>query len=81
MRVRQGQLGTHSDVKGTNSDPARHMVGLETDDIDADYERLKAMGVEFIEAPNTTPDDGLRIATFKDPEGNLVQLLQFSGAM
>ena len=74
-------LGTHSNVRGQNSDPARHMVGLETDDIDADYERLKAKGVEFIEAPNAPGDGGLKIATFKDPEGNLVQLLQFSGAM
>ncbi|MEX0786334.1 MAG: VOC family protein [Dehalococcoidia bacterium] len=70
-------LGTHSDVKGANGDPARHMVGLDTDDIDADYERLKGAGVEFVEEPNTTPDRSLRIATFKDPEGNLVQLLQF----
>lgn len=70
-------LGTHSDVKGANGDPARHMVGLDTDDIDAEFERLKAAGVEFVEEPNTTPDGSLRLATLKDPEGNLVQLLQF----
>jgi predicted enzyme related to lactoylglutathione lyase len=50
------------------------MVGLSTDNIDADWKRLKAAGVEFIEDP--TDYGPLRIATLKDPEGNLVQLLQ-----
>ncbi len=30
-------LGTHSEVHGKAVDPARHIVGLETDDIQADY--------------------------------------------
>jgi predicted enzyme related to lactoylglutathione lyase len=67
-------LGTHSEVKGKTSDPFRHMVGLDSDDVDADYDRLKAAGVEFIEQP--TDYGGLRIATLKDPEGNIVQLMQ-----
>jgi predicted enzyme related to lactoylglutathione lyase len=67
-------LGTHSEVHGRNTDPARHMVGLATDDVDADCKRLKGAGVEFVEDP--TDYGTLRIATLKDPEGNLLQLLQ-----
>jgi predicted enzyme related to lactoylglutathione lyase len=67
-------LGTHNQVRGKNQDPSRHMVGLETDDADAEWRRLDAAGVEFIEKP--TDYGQLRIATLKDPEGNLVQLLQ-----
>jgi len=67
-------LGTHSQVRGRNADPARHMVGLATDDVDADYKRLKSAGVEFVETP--TDYSTVRLATLKDPEGNLVQLLQ-----
>jgi predicted enzyme related to lactoylglutathione lyase len=67
-------LGTHSEVKGRNPDPARHMVGLETDDVDGEFSRLSAAGVEFVEKP--TDYGQVRIATLKDPEGNLVQLLQ-----
>ena len=67
-------LGTHSEVRGHNADPARHMVGLMTDDIDGDWKRLKGAGVEFVENP--TDYNQLRIATLKDPEGNLIQLLQ-----
>ena len=68
-------LGSHSEVKGKNPDPARHMVGLLTDDVRADYQRLKEKGVEFIEEP-TDYDGQISIATLKDPEGNLVQLFQ-----
>lgn len=70
-------LGTHSEVHGPNGDPARHMVAFDTDNIMADWERLKGVGVEFIQDPT---DDGiLWVATLKDPEGNLIQLLQTSG--
>jgi predicted enzyme related to lactoylglutathione lyase len=68
-------LGTHSEVRGRNSDPARHMIGFATDDIMADWKRLKEAGVEFIEDPVSYGE--LSIATLKDPEGNLVQLFQY----
>jgi predicted enzyme related to lactoylglutathione lyase len=69
-------LGSHSEVKGRAADAYRHMVGLESDDVDADFARLTEAGVEFMEPP--TEYGGLRIATLKDPEGNIVQLLQVS---
>jgi predicted enzyme related to lactoylglutathione lyase len=67
-------LGTHSEVRGPNADPARHMVGLMSDDVRKDWKRLKESGVPFIEDP--TDYGTFRIATLKDPEGNLVQLLE-----
>jgi predicted enzyme related to lactoylglutathione lyase len=71
-------LGTHSEVHGRNTDPARHMVGFTSDDLAADWKRLKEAGVEFIENPTEYGD--MSIATLKDPEGNLVQLWQYRGA-
>ena len=70
-------LGTHSEVRGKNSDPARHMVGFESDDLMGDWKRLKEAGVEFIEEPTEYGGEVL-IATLKDPEGNLVQLWQMT---
>jgi predicted enzyme related to lactoylglutathione lyase len=67
-------LGTHSQVRGRNGDPERHMVALRTDDVRGDWKRLKSAGVEFVEDP--TDYTNVRIATLKDPEGNLVQLLE-----
>ncbi len=69
-------LGTHSEVHGRNTDPARHMVGFESDNLNADWQRLKEAGVEFIEDP-TDYGEGMSIATLRDPEGNLVQLWQY----
>ena len=71
-------LGTHSEVRGPNTDPARHMVGFMSDDLTADCKRLKEAGVEFIEDPTDYGD--ISIATMKDPDGNLVQLFQFRGS-
>jgi predicted enzyme related to lactoylglutathione lyase len=69
-------LGTHSEVKGKNNDPARHMVGFMTDDIEAEVAGLKSKGVEFVSDPENF--DQVRVATLKDPEGNYVQILQFA---
>ncbi len=49
-------------------------VFLTTDDVHADYETLKARGVEFTEAPEARPygiDSG-----FRDPSGNHFRLTQ-----
>ena len=46
----------------------------EDSDLRADWQRLKAAGVEFVEDP--TDYGNLRIATLKDQEGNLIQLLE-----
>ena len=68
-------LANHSEVHGKNADPARHMVAFATNDIQADYQRLTAAGVEFVSAP--TAEDGVTISTLKDPDGNLVQLFEY----
>lgn len=49
-------------------------VFLTTDDCRADYERLRARGVEFTEAPEERPygiDSG-----FRDPSGNSIRLTE-----
>ena len=71
-------LGTHSEVHGRNTDPACHMVGFTSDNLAANWKRLKEAGFEFIEEP-TEYGDEMTIATLKDPEGNLVQLWQYCG--
>lgn len=70
-------IGTHSEVHGRTAEPARHMVGLITDNIQADTARFKAAGVRFLEEPNDQ-GGGFWLATFEDPDGNLIQLYQFA---
>jgi catechol 2,3-dioxygenase-like lactoylglutathione lyase family enzyme len=66
---------THSDIDGEANDPHRTMVNLETADIARTADHLRAAGVEFVRPPSQEPWGGW-IATFRDPDGNLVQLLQ-----
>ncbi len=67
-------LGAHSEVKGRSREPNRVMVDLAVDDCQAEYERLSGQGVEFVRKPNE--DNGVIIATFLDPDGNVLQLFQ-----
>ena len=68
-------VGTHSEVRGASTEPLRTMINFHVDDLDAVHERLAAAGVEFIAPPRTEPWGG-RIATFSDPDGNALQLMQ-----
>ncbi len=52
----------------------RH-IALLVDSVDEEYDRLKSLGVEFFMDP-TTVESGLRLAFFKDPDGNPIELLQ-----
>jgi catechol 2,3-dioxygenase-like lactoylglutathione lyase family enzyme len=46
------------------------------DDIHAEYARLRALGVTFAGAPERQPWGGT-LATFADPSGNQLQLVQY----
>ncbi|MDD3647806.1 MAG: VOC family protein [Candidatus Dojkabacteria bacterium] len=67
-------IGLHSEVKGKNQDPARHMINFLVDSVQKTYEELKAKGVKFIADPFEAPTGGSFFATFEDPDGNLLQL-------
>ena len=70
-------VGPHSDVHGPSESPGRIIWNIETEDVRADFERLKAAGATVVQEPYTmdgAPDDSF-IATFSDPDGNLFQLM------
>jgi catechol 2,3-dioxygenase-like lactoylglutathione lyase family enzyme len=46
-------------------------IGVEVDDVDTEYQRLKLLGVEFVKLPQTHPW-GCRSFWFRDPDGNIV---------
>ena len=68
-------LGLHNQVQGASRDPFRIMPHLGVDDIHQEYHRLLDEGVEFIRPPEQEHWGGW-IATFKDPDGNILQMLQ-----
>jgi predicted enzyme related to lactoylglutathione lyase len=69
-------VGPHDQVKGRNAQPGRLIWNIESADVKAEFERLKAAGATVIREPYG-PDqepDGL-IATFADPDDNYFQLM------
>jgi len=52
----------------------RVFLFLHTDDVDRDYARYKAKGVQFVREPRRHPYG--TVAVFRDPWGNLWDLLQ-----
>ena len=68
-------IGPHSEVKGRNEMPGRFMFFLESQDVQADFERLKGLGVEVQQEPYHPDEDPEgTLATFVDPDGNFFQL-------
>jgi lactoylglutathione lyase len=65
------------DGKPAEEDPSRvgyTHIALSVDDVDAECERLKGLGCPFHVEPQTV--QGLRVAFFRDPDGNPIELLQ-----
>ena len=70
-------IGQHDRVQGQAREPYRIMINLGVSDIHAEYRRLTEQRVEFIRPPEQEGWGGW-VATFKDPDGNLLQLLQMA---
>lgn len=68
-------LGLHDRVRGRAQDPYRIMVHLSVSDIHQEYRRLTDQWVPFIRVPEREEWGGW-VATFQDPDGNILQLLQ-----
>jgi len=69
-------IGLHHQVSGESKDPFRIMAHLGVDDIHAEHRRLLTAGTEFVRPPEQEHWGGW-VATFQDPDGNLLQMLQF----
>jgi len=54
-------------------------VEFVVEDVDATYEMLKGKGVSFVKEPHDEPWGG-RQASFLDPDGNVLEIVQFDWA-
>ena len=68
-------IGTHDEVSGQTSEPYRIMVNLGVDDIQSVHRTLEGRGVKFDREPEQEHWGGW-VATFRDPDGNTLQLLE-----
>lgn len=69
-------VGPHSEVHGSSAEPGRLIWNIESPDVKADFERLKAAGGIVVREPyDFESSPGTWIATFADPDGNYFQLV------
>ena len=69
-------VGPHDQVHGRNAQPGRVIWNIESEDVRADFERLKAAGGRVIRDPYAPAVEGAGlVATFADPDENYFQLM------
>ncbi|ADB33046.1 Glyoxalase/bleomycin resistance protein/dioxygenase [Kribbella flavida DSM 17836] len=64
------------DIASTNPEPGRMMLNFHVDDFAAVEAQLQAAGVQWL-APGEDRPAG-RFGTFVDPDGNYLQIIQFT---
>jgi predicted enzyme related to lactoylglutathione lyase len=67
-------IGVHDRISGPAGDPLRVMVNFATDDLAAFHEELVGRGVACLRPPGR--EEWGWMATYSDPDGNTVQVLQ-----
>lgn len=78
----QGECGSAIEVMPAQTPPARgeffdwgwRHIAIITTDFDAAMTQLAQLGVELV-GPERTPIGGGRLQSFRDPEGNIAQIL------
>lgn len=65
-------LGEHSEAPGKSKEPARMILNFDAEDVKAEFDKVKAMGVTVIKEPYDA-GEGHMVCTFTDPDGNYIQ--------
>lgn len=66
-------IGRHGKMEGMTKEPGRIMFNLETQEVQEEFNRIKALGATVIKEPYQMGPG--YIATFADPDGNYFQLM------
>jgi predicted enzyme related to lactoylglutathione lyase len=68
-------VGPHSEVHGKSAEPGRLIWNIETTEVQAEFDRMKAAGAIVVREPYEFEGaPGSAIATLADPDGNYFQL-------
>ena len=69
-------IDAHSEISESNPTPARFLVNMFVDDVEAEQKRLEGLGVPFIRKLGKEFWGGI-FSTFIDPDGNYAQIVEF----
>ena len=63
-----------SELPAKDKDATESVTIFAVDDVDATYRRLRDNGVDFLDEPHDMTQAFIRVAHFRDPEGNLIEI-------
>ena len=66
----------HSEIKGAAKEPQRLLIDFFVDDLKAEQARLEGKGVKFLRTAGKEWWGGI-VSTFRDPDGNYCQLIEY----
>lgn len=64
----------HTDANRNESSQDKIAIVVRVNSVDETYDLLQSKGVEFLTEPKDMTDWGIRVAHFRDPENNLIEL-------
>ena len=68
-------FGPHDKVHGSSTQPERILLNFETNEVEAEFERITKLGAQVIAKPyHPMEDESVWIATLADPDGNYFQI-------
>jgi predicted enzyme related to lactoylglutathione lyase len=72
-------VGPHDQVHGKNAEPGRCIWNIESEDVQGDFDRMKAAGAIVVREPYQMEGEAdmpsVTIATLADPDGNYFQVM------
>lgn len=69
-------LTVYNDGTERKSNPQNICIAFTVEDVDAEFERLTALGIEIVSPPTLRPW-GAKNMSFLDPDGNLITFRSF----
>jgi len=67
------EIGNQPNVPNGNI-PDKFAIVTAVDNVDIEFEKLQQIGIKFITQPTDMPGWGIRVAHFRDPENNLIEI-------
>ncbi len=68
-------IAPHDKVQGASKEPERIIINFETEDVQAEFDRIRRLGADVVAEPYHPDEEGkMTIATLADPDGNYFQL-------
>ena len=72
--ARGRMAGVIGEEEQSSVSQSQFVLQFEVDDVDEAFNKLREKGIQFISSPTDMTEWGSRVAHFRDPDGNVIEL-------